>query len=91
MEDALIIAVIIMKQAPKIFQSKSKLNETRGVMNLSLRDSPNDVINCTIWGSEPFVTNYDRIFQIGNVGKQRNHLFDISIFFFIFIVIEIII
>lgn len=81
MEDALIIAVIIMKQAPKIFQSKSKLNETRGVMNLSLRDSPNDVINCTIWGSEPFVTNYDRIFQIGNVGKQQNYLFKISTFF----------
>lgn len=72
MDDALIIAVIIMKQSPKIFDSKSKMNEKRGVMNLSLRDSPHDVINCTIWGSEAFVTNYNQTFHMGNVGKNTN-------------------
>lgn len=66
--NSLIVGVIIAKQSNRIFADK-KTGSSRGVWNFTLRDTINDYINVTCWGSEEFVTLLDKSFHVGDVGK----------------------
>lgn len=61
--NAFVIGVIIAKQSPR------KLPDNRAVWNFTLRDSPQDYINATCWGSKDSITLLNEKFQIGDVGK----------------------
>lgn len=66
--NSLIVGVIIAKQNHRIFQDKKQHNN-RGVWNFTLRDSVNDYINITCWGTEEFVTFLSKNYHVGDVGK----------------------
>lgn len=67
--NALIVAIIIAKQKPKIFKSN---NITRAVWNCTVRDSPYDYINLTYWGSEDVICPlYDK-FQVGDISIPKS-------------------
>ncbi|KAK6637970.1 hypothetical protein RUM44_008394 [Polyplax serrata] len=69
--NALIIAVLIAKQNYKTFISK-KVGEEKGVWNFTLRDSPVDTINVTVWGSSDFIQNMYHVFNTGDVVEILN-------------------
>lgn len=46
-------------------------NGNRGVWTFTLRDSEEDSINVTVWGSEQFVRRLSSNFRIGSVGLSR--------------------
>ncbi|XP_014278474.1 meiosis-specific with OB domain-containing protein [Halyomorpha halys] len=64
--DFLVVGVIIAKRPPKSFKSK-KDGSDRGVMGFTLRDSPADYINVTVWGSKIFVDNFNACYRVGDV------------------------
>lgn len=70
-ENALIVGVIIAKQRPRKFQDSNpgSNGKDRGVWNFTLRDSPNDWINATLWAASDYVFHLDTKFQIGDVGR----------------------
>lgn len=42
----------------------------RGVWNFTLRDSPADHVNVTVWGSPAFIESCVEEFHVGDVGKS---------------------
>ncbi|XP_034240920.1 meiosis-specific with OB domain-containing protein [Thrips palmi] len=66
LDDTLIVGIIIASQSAKTINSK-KDNSPRGVWNFTLRDSPEDYINVTVWGSPAFIENCSEEFHIGDV------------------------
>ncbi|KAK0179163.1 hypothetical protein PV327_007980 [Microctonus hyperodae] len=67
-QNALIIGIIISSSNPRVFEMESPHRSgTRGVWTFTLRDSENDTINVTVWGSVQYVNNLAKMFQIGSV------------------------
>lgn len=68
--NAFLVGVIIAKSDVKCFASRHNQEDgddgTRGVQTITVRDQSR-FINCSIWGSEPFVKSYDISFKIGDV------------------------
>ncbi|XP_017085309.1 protein hold'em [Drosophila eugracilis] len=60
------IALIVSKSSPNIFFDKMSGTE-RGVINLTIRDSPNHLTNCKCWGQRACVDEYSSMLQIGHV------------------------
>lgn len=60
-----ITAVVMSKTDPHFF-SKDDIN-VKGVLNITIRDSPKDYQNVTIWGSEEVIRDYDQFLQVGTV------------------------
>lgn len=71
LKNALVVGIIIAKNGPKIFGTKKKSGELRGVTSFTLRDSETDTINCDVWGSEYYVTTLYERFLVGDVGKNK--------------------
>ncbi|KAJ0178357.1 hypothetical protein K1T71_006180 [Dendrolimus kikuchii] len=72
LNNALIIGIIIAKNAPRTWGSKKKNGETRGVTSFTLRDSDIDTINVEVWGSEYFVITFYERFIVGDVVEVRS-------------------
>ncbi|XP_017051781.1 protein hold'em, partial [Drosophila ficusphila] len=60
------VALIVSKSSPNIFYDKLSGSE-RGVITLTIRDSPNHLTNCKCWGQRACVDEYASILQIGYV------------------------
>ncbi|XP_055692984.1 protein hold'em [Lutzomyia longipalpis] len=59
-----IIAVIIVKSQPRFFDGDE---QQRGVLNMTLRDTVKDTINCTIWGTRESIMSTNENFRCGQV------------------------
>ncbi|XP_050671894.1 meiosis-specific with OB domain-containing protein-like [Leptidea sinapis] len=66
-KNALIIGIIIAKNAPRVIGLKKKSGDSRGVMSFTLRDSDIDTINIDVWGTEYFVITFYERFLVGDV------------------------
>lgn len=66
--NAVIVGIIVAKQRPKKF---SKSGSERAVWNFTIRDSPYDYINATVWGACDNVFEMNDKFQIGDVSKFK--------------------
>ncbi|EDV47513.2 protein hold'em [Drosophila erecta] len=60
------VALIVSKSSPNIFYDKMSGTE-RGVLTLTIRDSPNHLTNCKCWGQRACVDEYMAMLQIGQV------------------------
>ncbi|EDW53670.1 protein hold'em [Drosophila sechellia] len=60
------IALIVSKSSPYVFYDKMSGTE-RGVLTLTIRDSPNHLTNCKCWGQRACVDEYAAMLQIGHV------------------------
>nr|XP_016923193.1 protein hold'em isoform X2 [Drosophila suzukii] len=60
------VALIVSKSSPNIFYDKMSGTE-RGVITLTIRDSPNHLTNCKCWGQRACVDEYAAMLQIGHV------------------------
>ncbi|KAI8035283.1 protein hold'em [Drosophila gunungcola] len=60
------VALIVSKSSPNIFYDKMSGIE-RGVLTLTIRDSPNDLTICKCWGQRACVDEYAAMFHIGHV------------------------
>lgn len=65
----LLTCLVISKSDPKFFHYQE---EQRGVMNLTLRDSAKDYLNCVIWGTEDKINELNRNVLIGCVVNVEN-------------------
>ncbi|XP_043480413.1 protein hold'em-like [Leptopilina heterotoma] len=68
-QNSIIIGIIIHSVNPKIFEhDNAKFNDIkRAVWTFTMRDSPDDFINVTVWGSSEYVNSLFNKFQIGSV------------------------
>ncbi|XP_066596819.1 meiosis-specific with OB domain-containing protein isoform X2 [Prorops nasuta] len=73
-QNSLIIGVIINSSNFKTFDgSQMKFNKTeRGVWTFTLRDSEEDFINVTVWGSAQYVKKLYSTFHIGSIVEAVN-------------------
>lgn len=70
LKNAFIVGIIIAKNNPRIFGSKKRNGESRGVTSFTLRDSDVDTIYVDVWGSEYYVITFYERFLVGDVGKS---------------------
>lgn len=63
-----VVAIIIAKQRVRKFPNAENDKPDRAVWNFTVRDSPRDYINVTLWGTSLHVENLSQKFQIGDVG-----------------------
>ncbi|XP_065213492.1 meiosis-specific with OB domain-containing protein [Planococcus citri] len=70
-ENLLLTGLIIRKQEPRVVQMKKDGSE-RCVWSFTLRDSPSDLINVTIWGLVNSVRDMYNKFQVGDVVSVLN-------------------
>lgn len=69
LNNALIIGIIIAKQRSRRFNN-TKNNETSAVWNFTVRDSPQDYINVTCWGTGDAILQLSSNFQMGDIGNS---------------------
>ncbi|KAF0748429.1 meiosis-specific with OB domain-containing protein, partial [Aphis craccivora] len=62
----LVVGIIIAKQHPKVIISK-KENKEKSVFSFTIRDSPEDVVNISVWGSNDYTIRLYNDFKIGDV------------------------
>ncbi|KAI8426340.1 hypothetical protein MSG28_005197 [Choristoneura fumiferana] len=67
LKNAFIVGIIIAKNKPRIFGSKKRNGESRGVTSFTLRDSDVDTIYIDVWGSEYYVITFYERFLVGDV------------------------
>ncbi|XP_045213622.2 meiosis-specific with OB domain-containing protein-like [Mercenaria mercenaria] len=67
-----IIGVVIAKESPRSVFSKKNAGTERFLLGFVIRDSPAGFVNCTCWGSEPFIADLAKSFCIGDVVKVDN-------------------
>ncbi|KAH8241762.1 hypothetical protein KR038_003204 [Drosophila bunnanda] len=60
------VALIVSKSSPNIFYDKMSGTE-RGVLTLTIRDSPLHLTNCKCWGQRACVEEYSAMLHIGHV------------------------
>ncbi|KAH8287775.1 hypothetical protein KR054_012674 [Drosophila jambulina] len=60
------VALIVSKSSPNIFYDKMSGTE-RGVLTLTIRDSPLHLTNCKCWGQRACVEEYSAMLRIGHV------------------------
>ncbi|XP_043468150.1 protein hold'em-like [Leptopilina heterotoma] len=82
-QNSIVIGIIINSANPRVFEpSSSKFNEVRrAVWTFTLRDSPDDFINVTVWGRSDYVDSQFNKFPIGSIvevisGKVSNRRVD---------------
>lgn len=46
-------------------------NKEKSVFSFTIRDSPEDVVNISVWGSNDYTTRLYNDFKIGDVGKYK--------------------
>lgn len=71
----IIKGLIIGKSNMKTFEKpdqKSRTITMGGVVNLLIRDSRDNFINLTVWGSQEFIADYNSKFTIGHVVNVLN-------------------
>lgn len=61
-----IVGLVIAKNEKKLLSSRQN-GSNIGVITFTVRDTKEHFINCTIWGTEHFIENCDRAYQIGEV------------------------
>ncbi|VVC34548.1 Nucleic acid-binding, OB-fold [Cinara cedri] len=61
----LVVGIIIAKLNPKVIISKKDNKET-SVFSFTIRDSPEDVVNVSVWGSYDFTKQLYSNFKVGN-------------------------
>ncbi|XP_051169181.1 protein hold'em-like [Leptopilina boulardi] len=68
-QNSIVIGIIIQSANPRIFESNSgKFNEIkRAVWTFTLRDSPDDFLNVTVWGSSKYVDSLFNKFTLGSI------------------------
>ncbi|XP_017760686.1 PREDICTED: meiosis-specific with OB domain-containing protein [Eufriesea mexicana] len=73
-QNALVIGIIVNSFNMKtIDAARTKFNNVnRGVWTFTLRDSEEDSINVTVWGSTQFVTKLSSTFHIGSIVEVIN-------------------
>ncbi|XP_015120971.1 meiosis-specific with OB domain-containing protein [Diachasma alloeum] len=72
-QNSLVVGVIITSSNVKTFEVNSKYRPgRRAVWTFTLRDSENDTINITVWGSETYVSKLHESFPIGCVVEVIN-------------------
>ncbi|XP_022174096.1 meiosis-specific with OB domain-containing protein-like [Myzus persicae] len=62
----LVVGIIIAKQYPKVIVSKQD-NKEKSVFSFTIRDSPDDVVNISVWGSNDYTRRLYNDFKIGDV------------------------
>lgn len=61
-----VVGLIIAKSDPRTIVKRQN-GEHQGVLLLTIRDSKDHFINCTLWGTEHFISNADRAYKMGDV------------------------
>lgn len=70
LDNVLVVGIVIGKQRPKKFvDTNAAVEAQRGVWNFTIRDSPQDYINVTYWGSSEAVFQANDKFYTGDIGK----------------------
>lgn len=46
-------------------------NKEKSVFSFTIRDSPEDVVNISVWGSNDYTRHLYNDFKIGDVGKYK--------------------
>ncbi|ESP04648.1 hypothetical protein LOTGIDRAFT_204952 [Lottia gigantea] len=64
------VGLIICKDGPKSIINKK--GTERHLLSFTVRDSEQDFINLTLWGSDTFISNYNRSTQVGDVVQISN-------------------
>ncbi|KAI8117258.1 hypothetical protein FF38_06901 [Lucilia cuprina] len=64
--NTLIVALVLSKTEPNIFLAKND-TQYKGVMNFTLRDSKQHVVNCKCWGPRERIEEYNEKIQIGDI------------------------
>lgn len=65
----LLTCLVISKTDPKFFDHQE---EKRGVLNLTLRDSIKDYLNCVIWGKEEKIHEINTTIFVGSIVNIEN-------------------
>ncbi|KAI8426339.1 hypothetical protein MSG28_005197 [Choristoneura fumiferana] len=79
LKNAFIVGIIIAKNKPRIFGSKKRNGESRGVTSFTLRDSDVDTIYIDVWGSEYYVITFYERFLVGDVEQSNNVYVDLLV------------
>ncbi|XP_059218403.1 protein hold'em [Stomoxys calcitrans] len=66
MENIIITAMVLNKSEPCIFLSKND-SQYKAVVNFTLRDSKQDIVNCTYWCSREKVEECSDLIQLGSM------------------------
>lgn len=66
LENALVVAMVLNKTEPTIFLSKND-TQYKGVMTFTLRDGPQDIVNCKYWCSREKVEEINEHIQLGDI------------------------
>uniref|UniRef100_A0A1A9VG56 MEIOB-like N-terminal domain-containing protein n=1 Tax=Glossina austeni TaxID=7395 RepID=A0A1A9VG56_GLOAU len=64
--NALVIALVVNKTEPNIFTAKND-TQYRGVMNFTIRDSEQHIINCKVWDRQEKVLHYYENVKLGDI------------------------
>lgn len=65
--NALIVGVIIGKQKPKVFAQSNR--DGKGVFSFTIRDSVQDYINVTCWGTAESINLINNVFTVGDISE----------------------
>lgn len=64
--NALVVALVLTKTEPNIFLTKND-TQYKGVMNFTIRDSKQHLVNCKFWGPREKVEEYNEKIKIGDI------------------------
>lgn len=64
--NCLIVALVLSKTEPNIFLAKND-TQFKGVMNFTVRDSKQHVVNCKCWGPRDKIEEYNEKIEIGDI------------------------
>ena len=64
--NTLIVALVLSKTEPNIFLAKND-TQYKGVMNFTVRDSKQHVVNCKCWGAREKIEEYNEKIEIGDI------------------------
>lgn len=60
-----VVGLIIAKSDPRTIV-KRQSGESHSVLSITIRDSKEHFINCTLWGTDHFISNADRAYKMGD-------------------------
>ncbi|XP_025203366.1 meiosis-specific with OB domain-containing protein-like [Melanaphis sacchari] len=62
----LVVGIIIAKQNPRVIISKID-NKEKSVFSFTVRDSPENMVNVSVWGSNDYTKRLYNDFKIGDL------------------------
>ncbi|XP_062502665.1 meiosis-specific with OB domain-containing protein-like isoform X2 [Corticium candelabrum] len=67
-----VVGVVLAKEEGRLYADKKNPGQTRSRMGFTIRDSPDDYINVTVWGSQAYIDKLSSSFKICDVVEISN-------------------